>query len=59
LTVPTGMTQASQTTGTGRRAALAYQTQASPGTSGPRVWNETPTTTPLQFTGWLAVLRPA
>ena len=59
LTVPSGMTQAGQTTGTGRRSALAHQTQAVAGTSGTRVWVETPTTTLLQFSGWLAVLRPA
>lgn len=58
LVVPSGMTQAGQTTGTGRRSALAHVVLGTAGTSGAKVWADSPSTS-LQYAGWLAALRPA
>jgi hypothetical protein len=58
LVVPSGMTQAASTTGTGRRSSLATVTLAASGSSGTKVWADSPSTA-LQFAGWLTALRPA
>ena len=56
LVVPSGMTQLSASTGTGRRHALADQVAATAGATGVRTWTSSGTTLPM--VAWLAALRP-
>lgn len=47
------------TTNTGRRTDMATEAVAATGSTGTRTWAENPTTTTLQFAGWMVALRPA
>lgn len=63
LVPPTEMGTLTTTTpavaGTGRRTDIVAQTIATPGSTGTRTWTQSPTSTTLQYAGWMVALRPA